>query len=151
MLKIAIFNIEHIDTLQYTIDCLQKIHEELIDAQIDLFIDKKNLKYLNDNKYIHKLIPLDLGHITIFNVKNKYSSVSYYSKNKYNIAVDTQGDFVSAILNYSLTGKTAGFKQKGFINTLFSRLYDETVELKSIVEKEEKTKILLSKTFGFEV
>ena len=150
MLKIAIFNLEDISKLQDTIDCLAKIKEEIIDAKIDLFIDKNNTQYLQNNPYINEIIPLDLNHINIFNFKSKYESVSYYSKNKYNIAVDTQGSFKSAIFNYSLTGKTAGFNQKGFLNIFLSRLYDEQVKLISQIEKKEKTKLLLSKTFGFE-
>jgi len=151
MLKIAIFNIEDIEQLQYTLDCLPRIHEELIDAQIDLFLNKKNLEFTHENKFIHKLIPLDLDNINIFNFLNKYDSVNYYNNNKYNIAVDTQGTFKSAFFNYQLTGKTAGFKKPGLKNKFISRFYDEKVELASIIEKEEKTKLLLSKIFGFEV
>ena len=150
MLKIAIFNLEEISKLQYTLDCLPLIHKELIDAQIDLFIDKENYKYIHDNKSIHKIIPLELNNINIFNFKNKYDSVDYYSNNKYNIAIDTQGTFKSAFFTYNITGKTAGFQKAGFINRLISNFYDEKIELKSIVEKQEKTKILLSKIFGFE-
>ena len=151
MLKIAIFNIEPIEELQYTIDCLDKIKEEIIDAQIDLFVDKSNLEFIHNNKNIHDIIPLDLKNINIFNLKNKYDIVNYYNKNKYNIAIDTQGTLKSAFFNYQLTGKTAGFKQKGFQNTLISKFYDETIDLISIVEKKQKTKDLFSKIFGFEV
>jgi len=151
LLKIAIFNLEPIEKLQYTIDCLNQIKEEIIDAQIDIFIDKNNLEFIHNNKNIHKVIPLDLENINIFNFKNKYSAVSYYNRNKYNIAIDTQGTFKSAFFNYQLTGKTAGFKQKGFQNTLISKFYDETIDLISIVEKKQKTKDLFSKIFGFEV
>jgi len=151
VLKIAILNLEDKIQLQDTIDCLPKIKDELIDATIDIFVDKSNLEFLKDNKFINNIIPLDLNNLNIFNFKNKYNHISYYSKNKYNIAVDTQGTLKSAFFNYSLSGKTAGFKKDGFINSIISRFYDEKVELKSIIEKKEKTKVLLSKTFGFEI
>jgi len=151
MIKIAILNLSNIDELLYTINCLPKIHKEIIGVKIDLFIDKQNLQYIHDNKYIQEIIPLDLNNINIFNFKNKYDSLNYYNKNKYHIAVDTQGSFKSAFFNYQLTGKTAGFNKNGFLNKIISYFYDEKIELKSIIEKEEKTKILLSQTFGFEL
>jgi len=151
LLKIAIFNLAPIEELQYTIDCLDKIKEEIIDAQIDLFVDKNNLEFIHNNKNIHEIIPLDLKNINIFNLKNKYDIVNYYNKNKYNIAIDTQGTLKSAFFNYQLTGKTAGFKQKGLQNTFISKFYDETVDLISVVEKKQKVKDLFSKIFGFEV
>jgi len=151
MLKIAIFSLAALDELQYSINCLSKIHEEIIDVQIDMFIDKKNLEFIHDNKFLHNIIPLDLDNLNIFNFLNKYESVNYYNKNKYNIAVDTQGTLKSAFFNYQLTGKTAGFSKSGLLNKLISNFYDEKVQLKSIIEKEQQTKVLLSKTFGFEV
>jgi len=151
LLKIAIFNLSPIEELKYTIDCLDKIKEEIIDAQIDLFVDKNNLEFIHNNKNIHEIIPLDLKDINIFNLKNKYDIVNYYNKNKYNIAIDTQGTLKSAFFNYQLTGKTAGFKQKGLKNTFISKFYDETIELISVVEKKQKTKDLFTKIFGFEV
>ena len=151
MLKVAILNLESQDKLQYTLNCLYRIKEELIDSQIDLFIDKNNLEFASKNQYINQIIPLSLNNTTIFNFKSQYDSVSYYSRNKYHIAIDTQGCFKTAAFNYSLSGKTAGFKKLGLLNNLISYLfYDEKVKLSSIVEKEEKTKVLLSKTFGFE-
>ena len=149
MIKIAILNLENLDKLQYTLNCLEEIHKEIIGVRIDMFIDKKNHEYIHDNKYINNIIPLDLNNINIFNFKSKYDSVNYYNKNKYHIAVDTQGSLKSAFFNYQLTGKTAGFSQQGLLNKFISNLYDEKVQLKSIIEKEEKTHILLSKIFGF--
>jgi len=151
MIKIAILNLEDITQLQYTINCLEKIHQEIIGVKIDMFIDKQNLEFIHDNKFIENIIPLDLNNINIFNFKNKYDSVNYYNKNKYHIAVDTQGTLKSAFFNYQLTGKTAGFLYPSLKGKIISNFYDEKVELKSIIEKEEKTKILLSHTFGFEV
>jgi len=151
LLKIAIFNLAPIEELKHTIDCLDKIKEEIIDAQIDLFVDKNNLEFIHNNKNIHEIIPLDLKDINIFNLKNKYDIVNYYNKNKYNIAIDTQGTLKSAFFNYQLTGKTAGFKQKGLKNTIITKFYDETVDLISVVEKKQKVKDLFSKIFGFEV
>jgi ADP-heptose:LPS heptosyltransferase len=151
MIKIAILNLEDITQLQYTINCLEKIHQEIIGVKIDMFIDKQNLEFIHDNKFIENIIPLDLNNINIFNFKNKYDIVNYYNKNKYHIAVDTQGTLKSAFFNYQLTGKTAGFLYPSLKGKIISNFYDEKVELKSIIEKEEKTKILLSHTFGFEV
>ena len=150
MIKIAILNLSNIDELQYTINCLEKIHQEIIGVQIDLFIDKENMQFIHDNKFIHQIIPLNLNNINIFNFKSKYDSLNYYNKNKYHIAVDTQGTFKSAFFNYQLTGKTAGFLFPGFKSRIISNFYDEKIKLKSIIEKEEKTKIILSQTFGFE-
>jgi ADP-heptose:LPS heptosyltransferase len=148
-MKIAILNLENNNDLNFTLDCLETIHKEIISAKIDIFIHKNQKHKLNDNKLVTTVIPLDMDDLNIFNLKNKLNSLSYYSKSKYNIAIDTQGNFKSALLTYNLAGKTSGFQYPGIKAKLISNFYDETIAISSNLEKKEKTKELFSNTFGF--
>jgi ADP-heptose:LPS heptosyltransferase len=148
-MKIAILNLGSEDELNYTLQCLSTIHNEIISAQIDMFVDKKQAIKLKDNHLINQVIPLDMDDLNIFNLKNKLNNLQYYTKNQYNIAVDTQGTLKSAFLTYNLAGKTAGFKHSSFKGLLISRFYDEQIKIISFVEKKYKTKELFAHTFGY--
>ena len=136
-MNIAILNLCKDDEINYTLDCLENINNEIISVKIDLFINKNqniNSKY---NDYINKVIPLDMDNINILNFKNKLNILKYYTRNKYNIAIDTQGTLKSSYFNYQLTGKTAGFSYNSFLGKIISVFYDEKIALKSKIEKKE--------------
>lgn len=150
-MNIAILNLSKNNEIDYTISCLNKIHDEVIGAKIDIFIHKEQIELFKDNKLVNQIIPLDMDSLNIFNYKVKMDGFKYYIRNKYNIAIDTQGTFKSAFLTYQLTGKTAGFKYNSLLGNIISIFYDEKTTLKSNIEKKEKTLELFSKTFGFEI
>ena len=148
-MNIAILNLSDIHEVQYSIDCMQKMHDEIISCKIDLYVDIQVEKQIKDTSLINEIIPLDLQNLNIFNFKNRYSLMKYYSRNRYHIAIDTQGTFKSSLFNYFLAGKTAGFQRLGYKNTFITLLYDEKIELIHEMDKEYKTKLILSETFGF--
>jgi len=148
-MRVAILNLCNSDEINYTVDCLKEINKQIIGVKIDLFIHKNQQSLIN-NKYINKIIPLDMDSLNIFNIKAKLDAFKYYTRNKYNIAIDTQGSLKSAFLTYNLTGKTAGFKYNSLKGLVISNFYDEKTQLKSVIEKKEKTFELFSNTFGFE-
>ncbi len=148
-MNIAILNLSDIHEVQYSIDCMQKMHDEIISCKIDLYVDIQVEKQIKNTSLINEIIPLDLQNLNIFNFKNRYSLMKYYSRNRYHIAIDTQGTFKSSLFNYFLAGKTAGFQRLGYKNTFITLLYDEKIELIHEMDKEYKTKLILSETFGF--
>jgi len=151
MMKIAILNLSNNGEISYTLNYLEKIHNEIIDASIDLFIHKDQVNLIKDNKYINQVIPLDMDRLNIFNFKSKLDTLKYYTKNKYNIAIDTQGTLKSSFFTYNLSGKTAGFKRNSLFGLIASNFYDEKISIKSKIEQDEQTYKLFSKTFGFNV
>ena len=150
-MRVAILNLCNNDEINYTLDCLEEINNQIIGVKIDLFVHKEQQTLVQNNKYINQVIPLDMDSLNIFNIKSKLDAFKYYTRNKYNIAIDTQGSLKSAFLIYNLTGKTAGFKYNSLKGLIISNFYDEKTILKSIVEKKEKTFELFSNTFGFEL
>jgi len=149
-LNIAIINLSDIDELQYTLDCLEFINQEIIDPRIDIFTNH-NLDEQIENQYIRDLIPLRLYDLKFKDLNPRYINIKYYSKhNKYNIAVDTECTLKSAITTYLLSGRTAGFKKSGLKGYLISKLYDETIVYDNKKDKKLLTFELLAKTFGFE-
>ncbi len=149
-MNIAILNFQDTKELQYTLDCLEFIDQEIIDANIDIFC-KDNCQDQISNIYIKNLFPIDLNDLKISDLNLRYSQLrSYSKKGKYHIAVDTECSFKSAITAYILSGRTAGFKKAGFIGKIISKFYDETIVYDEIKDKRELTYLLLAKTFGFE-
>lgn len=149
-MNIAIINLSDIEELKYTLDCLEFIDKEIIDPKIDIFTNH-NLDEQVENKYIRDLIPLRLYDLKLQDLNPRYINIKYYGKhNKYNIAVDTECTWKSAITTYLLSGRTAGFKKSGLKGYLISKLYDETIVYDNKKDKKLLTFELLSKTFGFE-
>jgi len=149
-MNIAILNLQDFKELSYTIDCLQFIDNEIIDAQIDIFTNSKVSEEL-DTTYIRHIFPIHLENLILTDLSTKYSQIRVYSRlYKYHIAVDTDCTFKSAITTYLLSGRTAGFKKSGFLGYLKSKLYDETIPYDETKDKKELTYMLLAKTFGFE-
>ena len=142
-MKIAIVNLTDIDELQYTLECLSIIQEDIIDARIDLYIEKKYSHKVKIDSSI-RIFPIDLANVSIFGIKRELNVLFYYGKTKYDIAVDTEGSLKSAIVSYILSGRTSGFKLKS-LATLF---YDEKIYIPKHYTKQQKVKQLLIETFG---
>lgn len=149
-MNIAILNLQGIDELNYTIDCLKFIDDEIIDPKIDIFTGYDFSEQI-DTTHIQHLFPIDLQNITWNNFTFKYTHIRLYARlYKYNIVVDTECSFKSAIAAYCLSGRTAGFKKRGFKGYLISKFYDETIPYNTTKDKRELTFDLLKKVFGFE-
>ncbi len=149
-MNIAILNLQEIEELNYTLDCLQFIDAEIIDAQIDIFTGYDLSEQVN-NTYINHIFPLYLKDLSFNDISIKYSQIRAYAKlGKYHIAVDTECTLRSAIVTYFLSGRTAGFKKAGLKGYFISKLYDEVIPYDATKEKRELTFELLAKTFGFD-
>jgi ADP-heptose:LPS heptosyltransferase len=152
-LRIAIINFSKFDELEHTLNQLESLYKNIIGVEIDLFCDDKVAldARLQSNSYIRNIYPQKIDNISFFTLNGKYKSLRYYTKfNRYHIAVDTQGEFLSAITTYVLAGNTAGFTSKPLKNKLIAKLfYDETLDVKDM-EKENQIYNLFHKTFGFE-
>jgi len=143
-MKIAIVNLSDIDELQYTINFLKVIEENIIDANIDLFVEKEVANKITIKEDYITIIPLEMKKISIFDMKIKLDNLLYYGKTAYDIAIDTQGTLKTAIITYILSGRTAGFKLRN-IATLF---YDEKINISNEKNKKNQVEKLLSEPFG---
>ena len=143
-MKIAIVNLSDIDELQYTINFLKVIEENIIDANIDLFVEKEVMDKITIKEDYITIIPLEMKKISIFDMKIKLDNLLYYGKTAYDIAIDTQGTLKTAIITYILSGRTAGFKLRN-IATLF---YDEKINISNEKNKKNQVEKLLSEPFG---
>ena len=150
-MKIAIVNFLDLDNLKYSIDCLDRIDEEIIDARVDFYTNKNYINELKEYKLIKNSYPLYMDKIPILFIREKLKQIKDYAlSNKYDIAVDTQGSFKSAFITYLLSGRTAGFVKNSFLSKIIAFLfYDEKVKIKENESIEEATKRLLSEPFGF--
>jgi ADP-heptose:LPS heptosyltransferase len=150
-MNIALVNLEDIKELSYTLDCLEFIDIEIIDAQIDLFTET-NLEDAIEKNFIRNIFPLRCKNIRFSDLNLKFTAIRYYAKHyKYDIAVDTECTLKSALITYFLSGRTAGFKEAGFLGYIKSKFYDEVLVVDTKKDKKTLTFELLKKTFGFNV
>lgn len=148
-MNIAIVNFQNSYNLSYTTDCLEYIDKEIIDAKIDLFIETSS-DDLDENPFIKNVFPLQLNNLPFKDFHLKFSAIRYCSKHyKYDIAVDTECSLKSALITYLLSGRTAGFKQKGFLGYVKAKFYDEVLDFDTTKDGKTLTFELLKKTFGF--
>lgn len=149
-MNIAIVNLQDSSEVQAIIQCLPFINEEIINPNIDIFCDHYPTENLELDSITH-IFPLHASKFRLLDLNLYYSKLrSHAKKGKYDIAVDTEGSLKSALSNYLLSGKTAGFQKEGFMGKIISKLYDETIPYDNTKTQEELTFILLAKTFGFE-
>ena len=143
-MKIAIIDFSPYEELKDTLDNLHILHKEIINPQIDLFIEDSVSIQLKEHDLVDNIYPIKLNDINIFNINMKYDKIRYYARNKYVIALDTSSTTLSAITTYIASGKTAGIK-KSFFNDLF---YDELVA--DTQNKKQNVINLFYKSFGIE-
>ena len=146
-MKIAIINLNSYKEFEEILPFIQKLEDEIIDANIDIFIDKQ---YENDFLHLsdkYEISTLDMQDMNILDLKFKIDKIRYHALSKYDIAVDTQGSFKTALTTYLLCGRTAGFKKSGFMGYIISLFFDEKISYENI-SYSENIKELLSKPFG---
>lgn len=152
-MKIALVNLTSFESLQPAIDCFEKMDEEIIDLNIDIYSEENYLDQLEDNKYVKENYPQFLQGLSILDYRNKYKNLRYHAKqNKYDIAIDTECSLKSALVTYLISGRTAGFRLNTLGGKILAKLfYDECIDIQDKSEIAAKTKLLLSKPFGYEM
>jgi ADP-heptose:LPS heptosyltransferase len=150
-MKIAIINLSDYEELKYTIDAIEKLIPNIIDPQIDLFIQKELASKFEDLDTRYNINPIDLKDLKLFDLKINFDNLSYYAKTNYDIALDTQGSFKTSLITYILAGKTAGFKLNGFVGWVASLFYDEKINTSDLTKKRDMVERLLSKPFAIEI
>lgn len=148
-MRIAIVNLLDYDKLQDTIKAIEAIYENVIDAQVDLFIAKNVVSHFEGKEYKFNINPLQVNEVKVSDLKIKLDNLLYYSKSKYDIAIDTHGSLKTAFITYLLAGRTAGYKLSGIKGYIFSLFYDEKIKISDLTTKEDMVKRVLSKPFGF--
>lgn len=150
-MKVALINFLSLDKFQPVLKYFTKMNEEIIDLNIDIYTEDNYMDELEQNIHIKASYPLFLKHISFFDYRDKYKNLRFYAKqNKYDIAIDTQCSFKSALVTYILCGRTAGFRLNTFSGKIIANLfYDEFIDIEDKSEIEIKMKFLLSKPFGF--
>lgn len=152
-MKIALINFTSLESLQPAIDCFDKMNEEIIDLNIDIYSEENYMDELEDNKYVKENYPQFLNGLSLLDYRDKYKNLRYHAKqNKYDISIDTECTLKSALVTYLISGRTAGFRLNTIGGKIMAKLfYDECVDIQDKSEIESKTKLLLSKPFGYEI
>jgi ADP-heptose:LPS heptosyltransferase len=152
-LKIALINLISIENLQSSIDCFEKMNKEIIDLNIDIYTEDNYMDELEQIPFVKASYPMHLKNISFIDYRDKYKNLRYYAKqNKYDIAVDTQCSFKSALVTYFISGRTAGFRVNSFSGKIIAKLfYDEVLDIQDKSEIDTNMQELFAKSFGYDL
>ena len=150
-MKIAIINLEDDTQLHYINEAINILIKDIIDPQVDLFIQKEYSNFFDNKDIKYTVNPIDMKSLNIFDMKMRYDNLRFYAKNGYDIAIDTQGTPKSSFITYILAGRTAGYKLTGFSGWCSSLFYDESIKISDLNTQEEKIKRLLTKPLGIKI
>jgi heptosyltransferase-1 len=150
-MKICIVKLSALGDIIHTMVVLQFIKAKNPDITIDWLVEESFVDILKHNPHINKILPINLKRIkkNKLEIFNQIKQLNIYSKNNYDIVIDTQGLLKSAICSYILGNKTvnsfvAGFDKNSIREPLASWFYDKT----SSIEYEKNVIIRNAKLLG---
>ncbi len=151
--KIAIVKLSAMGDIIHTMIALQYIKKSYPNIQIDWFVESSFAQVLENNPNINEIIKLNLKSIKK-NKKQIFSQIKLlqkYSKNSYDLVIDAQGLFKSAIVANFLGKNKIGFDKDSIRERLASLFYTKKVKIaynKNVIERNIK---ILSSALEFEI
>jgi heptosyltransferase-1 len=135
-MKICIVKLSAMGDIVHSMIALQFLKQKIPNCTIDWIVEKSFQDILQNNPHINTILPIELK-----SIKKKKSNIfaqikllQQYAKNNYDVVIDAQGLFKSAIVSKIVGNRVVGSKIVGFdrysirekIATFF---YDETVNI----------------------
>ena len=122
-MKIAIVKLSALGDIIHAMIVLQYIKKNILDAQIDWFVEAKFMGILEHNPDINTIYPIHLKN-NKQNFFKEYKKLKHISKqNNYDIVLDLQGLLKSAIVARILGNNCVGFDKKSLREPLAAFLY----------------------------
>lgn len=130
-MKIAIIKLSAMGDIIHAMVALQYIKKNNTSIEIDWFVEETFAQVLENNKDIDNIYKINLKAIK----KNKrkiftqIKLIKKYSKNSYDLVIDAQGLFKSAIVARLLTKNVAGFDNKSIRESIASFFYTKKINI----------------------
>jgi len=152
-MKIAIVKLSALGDIIHAMVALQYIKKARSDIQIDWIVEEKFAEVLRNNPDIDRILTVNLQGIKQdkFQIFKEYNRIKYYTQNQYDLVIDAQSLFKSAVIAKLLGGKIAGFDWASCREGWASLFYDSKIACAYDEKTIDRNALILSKPLGLEI
>jgi heptosyltransferase-1 len=152
-MKIAIVKLSALGDIIHAMVALQYIKKARSDIQIDWVVEEKFAEILRNNPDIDRILTVNLQGVKQdkFQILKEYKKIKSYAENQYDLIIDAQSLFKSAIITKLLGGKTVGFDWTSCREGWASLFYDSKITCAYDEKTIDRNALILSKPLGLEV
>lgn len=129
--RIAIVKLSAMGDIIHAMVALQFIKEKYPDLIIDWVVEKAFSEILKNNPHINNIIEVDLKSIKKkkSNLFSQIKLIKSYSSNNYDLVIDAQGLFKSAIVSKLLGKNVAGFDKNSIREKIATWFYKDKISI----------------------
>ena len=152
-MKIAIVKLSALGDIIHAMVALQYIKKARSDIQIDWVVEEKFAEILRNNPDIDRILTVNLQGVKQdkFQIFKEYKKIKSYAENQYDLIIDAQSLFKSAVITKLLGGKTVGFDWPSSREGWASLFYDSKIACAYDEKTIDRNALILSKPLGLEV
>jgi len=151
--KIAIVKLSAMGDIIHAMVALQYIKKQFPSIQIDWIVESSFVAVLENNPHVSNIYKVNLKAIKKekLSIVRQIKLIKEYSKNSYDLVIDAQGLFKSAVVSKLLKSKVAGFDRKSTREGIASLFYQDKVCIAYEDNAIKRNVKVLTAPLGFEV
>ena len=152
-MKIAIVKLSALGDIIHAMVALQYIKKARSDIQIDWVVEEKFAEILRNNPDVDRILTVNLQGVKQdkFQIFKEYKKIKSYAENQYDLVIDAQSLFKSAVITKLLGRKTVGFDWPSSREGWASLFYDSKIACAYDEKTIDRNALILSKPLGLEV
>lgn len=152
-MKVAIVKLSAMGDIIHAMVALQYIKEENPSLQIDWIVEQGFAKVLEGNPHIDNILPVNLKAIKKDKKElfRQIKLVKEYAKNKYDLVIDAQGLFKSAVTAKLLGNNRAGFSKDSIREGIASYFYAHKVDIAYDANTIDRNVKVISEPLGLKI
>jgi len=152
-MKIAIVKLSAMGDIIHAMVALQYIKKNYPTFKIDWIVEQGFTSLLEGNSDIDNILPVNLKAIKKdkFKIIEQIKLVRAYAKNNYDLVIDAQGLFKSAMTAKLLAKNRAGFSKGSIREGIASYLYGQTVDIAYDANTIDRNAKVMSEPLGVEI
>lgn len=152
-MKVAIVKLSAMGDIIHAMVALQYIKEENPSLQIDWIVEQGFAKVLEGNPHIDNILPVNLKAIKKDKKElfRQIKLVKEYAKNKYDLVIDAQGLFKSAVTAKLLGKNRAGFSKDSIREGIASYFYAHKVDIAYDANTIDRNVKVISEPLGLKI
>ena len=151
--KIAIVKLSAMGDIIHAMVALQYIKKTNPSLQIDWIVEQSFVSVLEKNPHIDNILPVNLKAIKAdkFKIFEQIGLVKEYGKNNYDLVIDAQGLFKSAMTAKFLGENRAGFSRDSIREGVASYFYGQKVDIAYDANTIDRNAKVMSEPLGVEM
>jgi len=151
--KIAIVKLSAMGDVIHAMVALQYIRKQYPNVQIDWIVESAFAAVLEHNPHINNIYKVNLKQIKKdkLSIFKQIKLIKEYSYNKYDLVIDAQGLFKSAMVSKLLKAPIAGFDKYSTREKIASSFYTDKISIAYDANTIDRNAKVMSTALGFEI